>query len=62
MPVLVITANDRYRPTDSALVTALHAHRGQSVTAVHLDSDHVYSDHRIALEATLITWLQSLPH
>jgi uncharacterized protein len=62
VPVLVITANDRYQPTDDALAGALRAHRGQSVTAVHLDTDHVYSDHRIALEATLINWLQSLPH
>lgn len=61
VPVLVITANDRYQPTDGALANALRAHRGQSVTAVHLDTDHVYSDHRIALEATLISWLQSLP-
>lgn len=61
VPVLVITANDRYRPTDDALASALRAHRGQPVTAVHLDTDHVYSDHRIALEATLISWLQSLP-
>jgi uncharacterized protein len=61
-PVLIITANDRYQPTDDALAGALRAHRGQSVTAVHLDTDHVYSDHRIALEATLINWLQSLSH
>ena len=62
VPVLVITANDRYQPADDALARALRAHRDQSVTAVHLDTDHVYSDHRIALEATLINWLQSLPH
>ena len=61
VPVLVTTADDRYAPTDHALANALRAHRDQSVTAVHLDTDHVYSDHRIALEATLIRWLQSLP-
>ncbi len=61
VPVLVITADDRYAPTDGALVAALLGHRGQSVTPVHLDTDHVYSDHRIALEAVLIRWLQSLP-
>lgn len=60
-PVLVITANDRYVPSDDALVNALRAHRGQSVTALHIDTDHVYSDHRIALQAALIGWLQSLP-
>lgn len=61
VPVLVITADDRYEPSDSALASALRAHRGQSVTAVHMDTDHVYSDHRIALQAALIGWLQSLP-
>jgi uncharacterized protein len=61
VPLLVITANDRYGPSDGALVSALRARRNPSVTAVHLDTDHVYSDHRIALEAALIRWLQSLP-
>jgi pimeloyl-ACP methyl ester carboxylesterase len=61
VPVLVITADDRYRPSDDALVSALRAHRGQSLTAVHMDTDHVYSDHRIALQAALIGWLSSLP-
>ena len=61
VPVLVITADDRYEPSDSALASALRAHRGQPVTAVHMDTDHVYSDHRIALQAALIGWLQSLP-
>ncbi|HEY1890479.1 MAG TPA: alpha/beta fold hydrolase [Steroidobacteraceae bacterium] len=62
VPLLVITANDRYRPSDDALAGALRAHGNPSVAAVHLDTDHVYSDHRIALEAAVITWLQSLPH
>ena len=61
VPVLVITANDRYRPSDDALASALRAHAGQSVTALHLDTDHVYSDQRIALQAALVGWLQSLP-
>jgi uncharacterized protein len=61
VPVLVVSADDRYKPSDDALASALRAHRDQSVTAVHIDTDHVYSDHRIALEAALIGWLQSLP-
>jgi pimeloyl-ACP methyl ester carboxylesterase len=62
VPLLVITANDKYGPSDDALASALRARRNPSVTAVHLDTDHVYSDQRIALEAVLIRWLQSLPH
>lgn len=61
MPMLVITANDRYQPSDDALASALRARGNAAVTAVHLDTDHVYSDHRVALEAALIGWLQSLP-
>lgn len=61
VPVLVVSADDRYRPSDDALVSALRAHRGQAITAVHMNTDHVYSDHRIALQAALIEWLQSLP-
>ncbi|HTL91007.1 MAG TPA: alpha/beta fold hydrolase [Steroidobacteraceae bacterium] len=60
VPLLVITADDRYTASDDALVSALQA-RHAPVTAVHLDTDHVYSDHRIALQAALIGWLQSLP-
>lgn len=61
VPLLVITADDRYRPTDDALAGALRARHDQLLTTVHIDTDHVYSDHRIALEAALIRWLQSLP-
>lgn len=61
VPLLVISANDRYRPSDDAIVSALRARGDQSITAVHMDTDHVYSDHRIALEAAVIGWLQALP-
>jgi pimeloyl-ACP methyl ester carboxylesterase len=62
VPLLVITANDRYRAaTDDTLVSALRARGDRSITAVHIDTDHTYSDGRIALQAALIQWLQSLP-
>ena len=61
VPLLVVTADDRYTQSDDAIVSALRARHDQSVTAVHMDTDHVYSDHRIALEAALIGWLQALP-
>jgi pimeloyl-ACP methyl ester carboxylesterase len=61
VPLLVITANDRYVPSDDALVSALRARRDPLVSTVHIDTDHVYSDRRIALQAALIDWLQSLP-
>jgi hypothetical protein len=30
------------------------------VTEVYWDTDHVYSDHRIALQAAVVGWLQHL--
>jgi uncharacterized protein len=61
VPLLVITADDGWRPSDDELVRALRTRRDPLVTTVHMNTDHVYSDHRIALEAALIRWLQSLP-
>lgn len=62
VPTLVITADDRYGPSDNALASALRARGNKSITAIHMVTDHTYSDHRIALEAAVIDWLQSLPH
>ena len=41
------------------LVAAIKS-KGGKVTAIHLDTDHSYSDHRIALESIVITWLSGL--
>ena len=34
---------------------------GGKVTAVTFDSDHSFQDHRIALSAVVVDWLQQLP-
>jgi 5-enolpyruvylshikimate-3-phosphate synthase len=34
---------------------------GGKVTAVTLESDHSFQDHRIALAALVVDWLQKLP-
>ena len=51
-------------PADSAhtdsLVAAIKANGGTKITALHVDTDHGWSDHRIALESTVITWLAGL--
>lgn len=59
IPVLAITANDSLGPQTDALVAAIKA-KGGTVTAAHLDTDHSYSDKRIALESIVITWLSGL--
>jgi uncharacterized protein len=60
IPVLAITANDHLAPQTDALVAAIKAKGSTRVTAAHLDTDHSYSDRRIALESIVITWLSGL--
>jgi dipeptidyl aminopeptidase/acylaminoacyl peptidase len=60
IPVLAITANDHLAPQTDALVAAIKAKGGTKVTATHMDTDHSYSDRRIALQSTVITWLSAL--
>jgi uncharacterized protein len=60
IPVLAITANDHLASQTDALVAAIKAKGGTRVTLAHLDTDHSYSDRRIALESIVITWLSGL--
>jgi uncharacterized protein len=60
IPVLALTADDHLAPQTDALVAAIKANGGTKVTAVHMATDHGWSDHRIALESTVITWLAGL--
>ena len=55
-PVLDISANDGLRASNEALVSALKQ-AGSPVTSIHFDTDHGFSDHRIALEAAILKWL-----
>jgi uncharacterized protein len=59
-PVLTINAKygigARNQPVTEALRKA-----GARVTEVTIDSDHSFSDHRLALAATVTRWLQQLP-
>jgi uncharacterized protein len=60
LPVLAITANDHLASQTDALVAEIKAKGGTRVSAAHLDTDHSYSDRRIALESVVITWLSGL--
>ena len=55
-PVLVLSANDGLRASNEDLVAALK-HAGSPVTYLHFDTDHGFTDHRIALETTILNWL-----
>ena len=59
-PLLVLTANDGLAPDADALVTEIHADGGNMAQTIHVATDHSWSDHRIFLESTIITWLAGL--
>jgi pimeloyl-ACP methyl ester carboxylesterase len=61
IPLLVLTANDGLAPDSDALVHAIEARGGHKITTMHVATDHSWSDHRIALESTILTWLAGLP-
>jgi pimeloyl-ACP methyl ester carboxylesterase len=56
-PYLALTSDDGLAPDTDALVGAIRARGGTKVTALHVHTDHGWSDHRIALEAAIIGWL-----
>jgi 5-enolpyruvylshikimate-3-phosphate synthase len=47
---------DRDKPVTAAMTSA-----GAKVTAIQMDTDHSFSDHRIALSKAVVSWLESLP-
>jgi pimeloyl-ACP methyl ester carboxylesterase len=57
-PYLAMTADDGLASNTDALVEAIQKLGGKQVTTVHVVTDHSWSDHRIALESTIIEWLQ----
>ncbi len=60
-PLLVITSNDGFAPSNDSLVAALHRLGNRRVASVHFPTDHSYSDQRIALESAVLRWLEGLP-
>ncbi len=57
VPLLVLTSDDGLAPGMDKLVAMIKAKGGSKVTAVHVATDHSWSDRRIALETTVINWL-----
>jgi pimeloyl-ACP methyl ester carboxylesterase len=57
--VLIVTAHDDGRESGQKLASLLEG-RGAAVTAVDIDTDHPFSDSRIALETAAIRWLATL--
>lgn len=59
--LLVLYSDDFVAASDIALIAGIRAAGGDLLQSGHEPTDHSWSDHRIALEARVITWLQGLP-
>lgn len=59
-PVLILTSNDGLAPQAEELARAIRDAGGARVQVLHEATDHGWSDRRIALQAAVINWLQSL--
>jgi len=57
-PALVIGATYGGGASNKALADAIRAQRKGKVSSMTLDSDHSFADHRIALAAAVVDWLQ----
>jgi pimeloyl-ACP methyl ester carboxylesterase len=60
MPLLILSADDGLAPQTDELIQAIKAEGGHNVKAIHVATDHGWSDHRIFLESTVIDWLAAL--
>lgn len=60
-PLLLLSSDDGNGPQSDELGKRIRAAGGKAVTALALPTDHSYSDHRIALAAAVVRWLDSLP-
>jgi pimeloyl-ACP methyl ester carboxylesterase len=58
-PVLTVTARYGGAAENRAVTAALRA-GNRRVTAIEMDTDHPFSDHRLALASTVARWLQGL--
>lgn len=56
-PVLLVTADDGTGPNSAALLKALESAGNTRSQHIEVKTDHPFSDHRIALQSTLLRWL-----
>jgi uncharacterized protein len=60
-PVLILEAKDRNITDNQALAEALRKAGSSQVVEKYMETDHSFSDHRIAMQVAILEWLQSLP-
>lgn len=60
-PVLILESNDGTVQDNKELAAALRKAGSTQLSEFYLETDHVYSDHRIALEIAVLDWLGKIP-
>jgi len=59
LPILIVSAKyDSPDDQGTELITALRQVHAADVKTVSMDTDHPFTDHRIALEKEILDWLQ----
>jgi pimeloyl-ACP methyl ester carboxylesterase len=59
-PLLIVTSDDGWAEANDALAEATNRLGNQKAQAIHLPTDHAYSDHRIALQQAVLDFLAQL--
>jgi ribonuclease BN (tRNA processing enzyme)/pimeloyl-ACP methyl ester carboxylesterase len=59
-PIFVLEADDRNTSDNQALAEALRKAGNMKVTEQHMHTDHPFSDHRIAMQAAIVNWLDGI--
>jgi pimeloyl-ACP methyl ester carboxylesterase len=59
-PIFVLEADDRNTSDNQALAEALRKAGNMKVTEQHMHTDHPFSDHRIAMQAAIVNWLEAI--
>jgi len=60
-PVLILECADTNRGDNRAMAEALRRAGDTHVVEKYIEADHVFSGHRIALQAAILEWLNALP-
>ncbi len=59
-PVLVVSASDGLRAANESFADQMKKSGAKRITYQHIDTDHSFNDHRIALQAMVLEWLGGL--
>jgi len=59
-PVFIVESHDRNLSDNKAMKDALQKGGNSRVAEIYLETDHSYSDHRIALQVAVLQWLDTV--